>query len=164
MTLFDPATIGRERGDAAVLAACEEVAVAFCELLDLGDAAATFALHADDLAFYPPGADEPLPRAAAEAAARRMLGSYAGRRTAHVLGNFIGRQVAEDRVEAQYVVTVYELTRNVGGVAEERETPLLFGLAHERVVFRREPDGAWRYIEQRMVPIAPLDPFAGERR
>ena len=44
----------------------------------------------------------------------------------------------------------------------ERDVPVVFALAHERVVFARE-EGRWRYLEQRMVPIAPRDPFAGGR-
>ncbi len=154
--------IGRERGDHAAVAACAEVATAFCELLDAGDAAAAFQLHAADLDFYPPGAQAALSRDAAQTAAERMLRAYPGRRTLHVIGNFLGQAVAADRVDAQYVVTVYELTRPEGGGAVEREVPHLFALAHELAVFRREPDGAWRYASQRMIPIAPLRPFGEE--
>ncbi len=160
MTLhIDIDDLGRESADTAALAACHEVAVAFCELLDAGDASAAFALHTADLAFHAPGAPGPIGRDAARAAGERMLHAYPGRRTVHLVGNFLGRRVAPDRVEAQYVVTVYELTRQVDGAARERDTPAVFALAHERVVFRREPGGEWRYAEQRMLPLAPLSPF-----
>ena len=162
MTLLDPARIGQERGDAAALAACAEVVVAFCELLDAGDAAAAFSLHSEDLEFHPPGAVEPVGREGALAMGERILYSYAGRRVLHLVSNFLGRAMSDDRVEAQYVVTVYELTRNVDGVAEERETPALFAFAQERATFARADDGRWQYIEQRMIPLAPRKPF-GEK-
>jgi hypothetical protein len=156
------AEVGIASGAVSDLDACQQVAVAFCELLDAGDTAQAFELHSTELAFFPPGAPAPLGRDAARAGAEGMRHAYEGRRTLHVLGNFIGRVVSADRVEAQYVVTVYELTRNVDGRAEERDVPVVFALAHERVVFARE-EGRWRYLEQRMVPIAPRDPFAGGR-
>lgn len=154
--------VGRTRGDAEALWACAEVATMFCELLDAGEVAAAFELHHPDLAFYPPGAPVPLDRAAAQAAGEQMVGAYSGRRTLHLLGNFAGRVVAEDLVEAQYVVSVYELTHVVDGVAVERDAPTLFAFAHERALFRRGADGAWRYAEQRMLPIAPRNPFGGK--
>src|SRR5690606_39525959 len=70
------------------------------------------------------------PFRSARGGAVAMLSSYTGRRTLHVLGNFLARATSETRVEAQYVVTVYELTREVGGVAEERPVPELFAFAH----------------------------------
>jgi len=156
--------VGRESRDAEVLSACQEVVVVFCEMLDAGDAVGAFALHDEDLAFYPPGAPAPVGRDAARTMGERMLHAYDGRRTVHVVNNFVGRRIAPDRVEAQYVVTVYELTRDAAGVAEERDSPAIFALAHERAVFRRGDDGAWRYAEQRMLPLAPLSPFGKDRR
>ncbi|GGD24592.1 hypothetical protein GCM10010915_00680 [Microbacterium faecale] len=159
-----PAEIGFESDDRAAIAACQDVAVAFCELLDAGDADAAFTLHTEDLAFFPPGAEAPLGRDAARAAGERMLHAYEGRRTLHVVGNFLGRATGADRIEAQYVVSVYELTQNVDGSAVERDVPAIFAFAHEHAVFRRGAAGAWRYAEQRMLPIAPRDPFAGVTR
>lgn len=150
---------GIERGDYEAVAACAEVAAAFCELLDAGDADAAFRLHSLDLEFYPPGAVDPVGIEEARGGAVAMLSSYTGRRTLHVLGNFLARATSETRVEAQYVVTVYELTREVGGVAEERPVPELFAFAHERAVFEKDTRGTWRYREQRMIPIAPKNPF-----
>jgi len=155
---------GRVRGDVDAVRACEETAVLFCELLDSGDAVAAFGLHDDDLAFYPPGAKEPLPKEAAIAVGERILAGYPGRRTLHLLGNFLAHAVDDQTVRAQYVVSIYELTREVDGSAQEREVPTLFAFAHEQALFRRGPDGRWRYLEQRMIPIAPRDPFAGGDR
>lgn len=156
---FEP---GVQRGDHEAVLACAEVAVAFCELLDAGDAAAAFALHSPDLAFYPPGATGPLGITDARRGAEKMLNAYDGRRTLHVVSNFLARATSDTRVLAQYVVSVYELTREVDGVGEERRMPELFAFAHERAIFERVAQGAWRYREQRMIPIAPTNPF-GER-
>ncbi|MBN9192013.1 hypothetical protein [Microbacterium sp.] len=160
--VFPPSIVpGREPGDPAALTACADVAVAFCELLDAGDVGAAFELHDPALAFFPPGAPAPLDRAAARAAGERMVHAYPGRRTQHVMGNFIASQAGRDRVEAQYTVTVYELTRQGAGGAEELRTPVVFAIAHERAVFARGEDGRWRYVEQRMIPVAPRNPFDG---
>lgn len=156
---FGAGPVGRASSDSVAVSACAEVATAFCELLDAGDADAAFALHADDLAFYPPGGTVALDRDAARAAGERMLRAYPGRRTLHVLGNFLGRVTAPDRVHAQYVVTVYELTEVVDAETRDRDVPVIFAFAHEHAVFVRSTEGVWRYLEQRMIPIAPLNPF-----
>lgn len=159
---FFSAQDGLNRGDAEAILACQETAVLFCELLDAGDADAAFSLHHDELAFFPPGAQEPVDKSAAIAMGKGILAGYPGRRTLHLLGNFLAKRMDDTTVRAQYVISVYELTREVDGQAQERDVPALFAFAHEQAVFRRGADGCWRYLEQRMVPIAPLNPFAKE--
>lgn len=155
------AQAGEPRADREAVRACEEVAISFCELLDAGDASAAFEMHDEELAFYPPGAEKPLDKAAATAAGERMLTSYPGRRTLHLLGNFLAHATDEQTVVARYVVSVYELTEVVNGQTRERDVPALFAFAHEQATFRRGGDGRWRYLAQRMIPIAPLAPFDG---
>lgn len=160
MTLpYDIEHIGVVAPDDGALDACQQVVAAFCELLDAGDAEGAFRLHLEDLEFFPPMSDAALPRSAAQQGAVRILTSYPGRRTVHLVSNFIGRRINEVTVRAQYVITVYELTQRVGDHTVERAEPTLFALAHEHADFAQDALGRWRYQRQRMIPIAPLSPF-----
>jgi len=134
-------------------AACEELVHVFYERLDDGDIDGAFALHADDLEFHPPGSPTPIGRAAAAQDAARVRLAYPGRRTLHVATSFTGRLAAPDLLDMDYLMTVYELTEPVDGVAVDRAEPVIFALARERCRFRLDA-GAWRFIRQRIEPIA----------
>jgi hypothetical protein len=139
----------------ADLRACEEVANAFAELLDAGDLEQAFARHAPDVRFWGPGAAEPTGRDDAIAGAAAVRFAYPGRQTLHLISNFLARPLDDGTIEAQYALTVYELTEPGDGGAVPLPAPRVFALAHELAVFRRDPEG-WRYVEHRLVPVAPL--------
>lgn len=139
----------------ADLRACEEVANAFAELLDDGDLDGAFARHAEDVRFWGPGSPEPTDKQGAIDGASAVRFAYPDRRTLHLVSNFLARPRTDGTIEAQYALTVYELTERVGDVTRPLTIPRVFALAHEVAVFRRD-SGGWRYIEHRLVPLAPL--------
>lgn len=140
---------------AADVLACQQVAHAFCELLDAGDLDAAFALHHDDVAFYGPDGSGPLDRAGAREDAVGVRFAYPDRRTLHVITNFIAEPHADGTIHAHYQMTVYELTEHIEGVTSQRRPPVIFVLAEERAIFRRDGEGPYRYAEQRLILVAP---------
>jgi hypothetical protein len=139
----------------ADLRACQELAHAFAELLDDGELDRAFARHADDVRFWGPGSPEPTDKQGAIDGAAAVRFAYPGRRTLHLVSNFLARPRSDGTIEAQYALTVYELTERVDDETRALATPRVFALAHEFAVFRRD-DSGWRYVEHRLVPVAPL--------
>jgi len=140
----------------SALRACEDVALAFSDRLDEGDLNAAFALHADSLQFFPPGASSAIGRDAARQDAARVRFAYPGRGTLHVLSGFRGRLLDDGRVTASYLMTVYELTEPDGDRARPLATPRVFALAREEAVFVHDGNDSWVYSQQRMIPIGAI--------
>ncbi len=140
----------------SALRACEDAALAFCDRLDEGDLDAAFALHAEALQFFPPGASTAMGRDAAQQDAARVRFAYPGRGTLHVLSGFRGRLLDDRTVTASYLMTVYELTEPDGDKARPLATPGVFALAREEAVFVHDENGSWLYSEQRMIPIGAI--------
>ncbi len=142
--------------DAADLVACERVASLFSHLLDEGDLDAAFALHHDDVRFYGPDGSGPFDRAGAREDAARVRFAYPGRRTLHLISNFIGTPLPDGTVEAHYYLTVYELTERVGDETLQLAAPRIFVLAAEDAIFSRAVGGEWKYSEQHLSLVAPM--------
>lgn len=142
--------------DAADLVACERVASLFSHLLDEGDLEAAFALHHDDVQFFGPDGSGPFDRTGAREDAAKVRFAYPGRRTLHLISNFIGSPLPDGTVEARYYLTVYELTERAGEQTLQLAAPRIFVLAQETAIFSRAATGDWKYQEQRLSLVAPV--------
>jgi hypothetical protein len=157
MTPDAGAEVGVERSPewAAALRACEETVYGFCEFLDDGDIDRAYGLHHDDLRFFPVGSPQPVDKQAAIEGALAVRLAYPGRRTLHLASNFIGRPLPNGTIEARYAMTVWELTERDGDGARQLPTPVIFALAQEHAIFRRDDAGSWKFVEERMLLVAP---------
>lgn len=157
MTADAGAEVGTERSPerAAALRACEETVAGFCEFLDDGDLDRAYELHEPDLRFYAVGRSDPVDKQRAIDGAKAVRFAYPGRRTLHLVSNFIGRPLPDGTIEARYAMTVYELTERDGEGARQLPAPEIFVLAQEHAVFRRGDDDRWRFLEERMLLVAP---------
>lgn len=154
---FDSPGFQHDLETVAAIKACEDVIVAFADLIDEGQVDAAYQLHTDDLKFWVPGAQEPREgRDEAIAAARAFRHSYPGRRTLHSVSNLRVQPEGDNTMAAQYLNTVFELTGNENGVASELAAPVIYALAREHTKLRKDEAGYWKIFEQRMELIAPL--------
>jgi hypothetical protein len=126
--------------------ACEEVFVAFCDFMDVGDVASAVDLHTEDLIFYDAGRSEPmLGKEPLRNRLQKVRFSYPGRRTLHTPSNFRFHRVTEGDAECRVVISLYDLVRNPEGRGIGAYSTELLGYAQEEIRFVLDTDGQWRF-------------------
>lgn len=129
----------------AIMRACEEVFIAFCDLMDEGKVDEAMALHVGDVVFYDVGRSEPMiGRAAMLERMNKVRFSYPGRRTLHTPSNFRFHRVTREEAECRVVISLNDLVKNPEGTGIGRYSTELLGYAAEEVRFVPEA-GVWRF-------------------
>jgi hypothetical protein len=140
---------------AAVMRACEEVFIAFCDFMDAGDVGSAVGLHTEDLVFYDAGREEPMiGKAPLQARLEKVRFSYPGRRTLHTPSNFRFHKVTDAEAECHVVVSLMDLVKNPEGRGISRWSTELLGYAQEDVRFVLDTDGIWKFQTRRVAFMA----------
>lgn len=129
----------------AIMRACEETFIAFCDLMDEGEVEKAVALHTDDFVFYDAGREEPT--IGRDPMLERMLKvrfSYPGRRTLHTPTNFRFHKVTSQEAECRVIIQLLDLVKNPEGRGIKRYSTELLGFAAEEARFV-PVDGLWRF-------------------
>lgn len=151
-----PRTYGLPRSaqELSAIHACEEVFIAFCDLMDQGEVDAAVDLHSENLVFYDAGREEPMTgREPLRARLKKVRFSYPGRRTLHTPSNFRFHEVTGTTAECHVVISLYDLVRNPQGRGISQYSTELLGYANEDVKFALE-DGRWMFHTRRVAFLA----------
>lgn len=135
----------RSADELAIMAACEELYVAFCDLIDAGELEKAVALHTDDVAVYQEGRPEPIVGLHKWLARLKQVRfSYRGRVTLHTPSNFRFHRVTAQEAECRVITSLYDLVRDPEGRGIGRYSTELVGYAAEEA--RLVPvNGLWRF-------------------
>ena len=128
--------------------ACQELVIAFCDLMDEGDVDSALELHTDDIVFRDVDGAPVVGKAAAKPWLQSVRFRYPGRVTLHVPSNIRFSAIEDARAECRALVTLYELTRPDGHGGADRCAPTVHGVVVEDITFRRLSDGAWRFSDR----------------
>lgn len=135
----------RSAEELAIMAACEELYVAFCDLIDAGELDKAVEMHTEDLAVYQEGRPEPLVGLQKwRARLQQMRFSYRGRVTLHTPSNFRFHRVTAQEAECRVITSLYDLVRNPEGRGISRYSTELVGYAAEEARFV-PVNGLWRF-------------------
>lgn len=151
----------------AIIRACEDTFITFCDLMDEGKVEEAAALHVEDLVFYDAGLDQP--RIGRQALFDRMMKvrfSYPGRRTLHTPSNFRFYVVDKDAAECRVVIALMDLVKNPSGRGIGRYSTELLGYAAEECRFVPK-DGRWFFQTRKVrflagAPLLPLGTLPGD--
>ena len=135
----------RSPQQAAIMRTCEEVMIAFCDLVDAGNLDAATALHVEDLVFYDVGRTDPMH--GRDKLAKRLNAvrfCYPGRKTLHTPSNFRFHKVDESSAECRVVISLYDLVAIPGGRGIGAYSTELLGYAAEDIRFVFDNDGRWK--------------------
>jgi hypothetical protein len=156
MFQLSPRTFGLPRTpqELSAIHACEEVFIAFCDLMDMGDVDAAVELHCDDLVFYDAGRAEPkIGKEPLATRLKKVRFSYPGRKTLHTPSNFRFHRVTENEAECHVVISLYDLVRDPNGRGIGSYSTELLGYANEDVLFKLV-DGRWKFHTRRIAFLA----------
>lgn len=153
---LSPRVFGTPRSaqELSIIHACEEVFIAFCDLMDLGEVDAAVDLHSDDFVFYDAGRAEPtIGKEPLRARLKKVRFSYPGRRTLHTPSNFRFHKVTATEAECHVVISLYDLVRNPEGRGISKYSTELLGYAHEDVLFK-PVNGRWLFHTRKIAFLA----------
>lgn len=162
-------TSGQERSAQQVSAilACQEVFIAFCDLMDEGKVEDAVALHTDDVIFYDVGRDAPM--IGKQPILDRLMKvrfSYPGRRTLHTPSNFRFHRVTETEAECRVIIALMDLVKNPEGRGIGRYSTELLGYAAEEVIFVKQ-ENRWLFHTRKVrflagAPRLPIGTLPGD--
>jgi hypothetical protein len=153
---LSPRVFGLQRSvpELAAIYACEEVFIAFCDLMDQGEVDAAVDLHVDDLVFYDAGKPEPMRgKEPLLARLKKVRFSYPGRKTLHTPSNFRFHRVTATQAECHVVISLFDLVRNPEGRGISRYSTELLGYANEDVLFVLDA-GRWKFHTRKIAFLA----------
>ncbi|WP_165793666.1 nuclear transport factor 2 family protein [Hyphococcus luteus] len=138
----------------AIIRACEETFIAFCDFMDMGEVEKAMSLHVEDVVLYDAGRSEPMTgRALMLERMKKVRFSYPGRRTLHTPTNFRFHQVNGSEAECRVVISLYDLVKMPEGKGIGRYSTELLGYAAEEVRFVPE-NGFWRFHTRKVQFLA----------
>ena len=114
-------------------------------LIDHGRASHVAELYTHDARLYGIGPDKIGRAAIAEWAAARE--AMTARQSRHVQTNILLERAEDGHVRGTVVLTLYRHD----GQGPRSAAPILIGEYHD--LLSREPDGAWRFVERRLVTL-----------
>lgn len=127
-----------------IIQACEELYVAFCDLIDEGELEQALDLHTEEIQIHQIGRSKPVVgREAWLARLKQVRYSYPGRKVLHVPSNFRFHEVTAERAECRTVTALYDLVHNPEGRGIARYSTELVGMADEEVEFV-PVEGVWK--------------------
>lgn len=137
-----------------IIQACEELYVAFCDLIDAGKLEEAVALHTDDIEVYQIGRREPfVGKAVWLARLKEVRFSYPNRKVLHTPSNFRFHRVTSDSAECRSITALYDTVFNPEGRGIARYSSELVGYAGEETQFA-PVDGLWRFRRRKAWFIA----------
>jgi len=157
----------RSAEEVVIIHACQEVFIAFCDLMDAGEVERAVALHTDDLVFYDAGRkDATIGRQPLLDRLMKVRFSYPGRRTLHTPSNFRFHKVNAQEAECRVVISLFDLVENPEGRGIKRYSTELLGYAAEECRFVPEGD-LWRFQTRKVrflagAPQLPLGTLPGD--
>lgn len=153
---LSPRSFGLPRSaqELSAIHACEEVFIAFCDLMDQGEVDAAVDLHVEDHVFYDAGRPEPMMgKEPLRARLKKVRFSYPGRRTLHTPSNFRFHEVNAQFAQCHVVISLYDLVLDPQGRGIGRYSTELLGYASEDVNFAMA-DGRWKFHTRRVAFLA----------
>lgn len=127
-----------------IIQACEELYIAFCDLIDEGELEKAVSLHTEKTEIHQFGRSAPVVgHAAWLARLKQVRFSYPNRRVLHVPSNFRFHEVTPERAECRVVTALYDIVKNPEGRGISRYSTEPVGMAAEEAEFV-PVDGVWK--------------------
>ena len=105
----------RRPEELVAMRACEEVFIAFCDLMDEGEVDSAVDLHMEDLEFYDVGRVEPtIGIEPLRTRLKKVRFSYPGRKTLHTPTNFRFHEVTDKTADCRVVIGLLDIVRMPG--------------------------------------------------
>ena len=152
----------RTPSQVAVMKACEELIVAFCDLVDAGDLDGALGLHLADAIFNDVNGAKVCGHERIAAWLSKVRLSYPGRSTLHVPSNLRFARVTESEAECRVIIALYDLTKLDGDKIAYAARPSLRRVVAEAIRFSLGPSGDWRFRERSLSFLTGDLPTASE--
>lgn len=140
----------RTAEELSIIKACEDVIVAFCDRIDVGDVEGAVDLHTENVLFYDVGAVEPM--RGKSPILKRMLKvrfCYPNRVTLHTVHNVRFGRVTTTEAECRFMIGLYDLVAVEGKSGIGSKSTEFLGFAEEHVQFSADGD-LWKFCQRKV--------------